>query len=40
MLHSTKSMHFSYLHYFFIIGKMCFAAEWNGFTGRIWARGP
>jgi len=40
MLHSTKSTHFPQIHYVFIIGKMCFAAGWNGFAGRILARGP
>jgi len=39
ILHSTKSTHFSYRCYFFILGKMCFAAGWNGFAGRIWPPG-
>jgi len=39
MLHSTKSTHFSQIYYFFIVGKMCFEAEWNGFAGRIYPAG-
>ena len=35
MLYSTKSTQFSYIYHTFIIGKMCFAAGWNGFAGRI-----
>ena len=35
MLHSTKSAYFSQVYYFFIIGKMCFAARWNVFANRI-----
>jgi len=27
------------IYYFFIIGKMCFVAGWNGFAGQIWPAG-
>ena len=27
------------MHYFLIIGKMCFAAGWNSFAGGIWSVG-
>jgi len=40
MSHSNKSTHSLWIKYFFIIGKMCFAAGWNGFAGRILTRGP
>jgi len=35
MLHSTKSAPFSQVYYFFIIGKICFAARWNVFANQI-----
>jgi len=38
MLHSTKSINFLEIYYFFIIHKMCLPARWNGFAGRIWPR--
>jgi len=39
MLHSTKSVNFSQIYYFFIIVKMSSRAGQNAFTGRIWPIG-